>query len=184
MKHISSLLVISTAGPPARSAWQPRDYVKSWLAKGRRHGNSTTCAVWSWLVGWYLTHPLPLLITTDYVIECGWLPRRALKALVNKAPKAWSVIFLVRRGRGAGVNCITLMATLELHVRRGIITPCSLNFEALHLHRSEFIMGRTVSDGVIRPQTERLMRVGVIRTSARRGEGGYGPMRTKADGGL
>lgn len=44
MQHMASLLFISITGPPL-SAWQPYDYVKSWLAKGRRHANAATCAV-------------------------------------------------------------------------------------------------------------------------------------------
>jgi len=42
MQHMSSLLFISAVGPPL-SVWQPREYVKTWLAKGRRRANDTSC---------------------------------------------------------------------------------------------------------------------------------------------
>ena len=43
MDHMSSLLFISTNGPPL-SAWLLHEYVKSWLAKGRRHASASNCA--------------------------------------------------------------------------------------------------------------------------------------------
>lgn len=42
MQHMSSLLFISIVGPPL-STWQPHEYVRSWLAKGRRQANDVGC---------------------------------------------------------------------------------------------------------------------------------------------
>jgi len=42
VKHMSSLLFISMVGPPL-TLWQPINYVKSWMLKGRRNADSATC---------------------------------------------------------------------------------------------------------------------------------------------
>jgi hypothetical protein len=41
--HISSLLFISMVGPPVVQ-WNPMPYVKTWIAKGRRHSQYVGCA--------------------------------------------------------------------------------------------------------------------------------------------
>ncbi len=41
--HISSLLFISMVGPPVVQ-WNPMPYVKTWIAKGRRHSQFVGCA--------------------------------------------------------------------------------------------------------------------------------------------
>ena len=42
VNHLSSLIFISTVGPPLQN-WKPELYVKSWLAKGRRDAKDLFC---------------------------------------------------------------------------------------------------------------------------------------------
>jgi len=42
IKHMSSLLFISCVRPPL-TTWQPHEYVRSWLAKGRRDADDSRC---------------------------------------------------------------------------------------------------------------------------------------------
>ena len=42
IEHMSALLFISICGP-LQHLWQPLPYVKSWMAKDRRHALSNTC---------------------------------------------------------------------------------------------------------------------------------------------